>query len=57
KGSLVAKTAEASHPVLAKGRTAPGQFALLANRYLDTYGYKREDLADVSMKNHNNAVK
>jgi acetyl-CoA C-acetyltransferase len=57
KGSLVAKTAEASHPVLAKGRTAPGQFALLANRYLHTYGYTREDLAAVSMKNHSNAVK
>jgi acetyl-CoA C-acetyltransferase len=56
KGSLVAKTAEASHPVLAKGRTAPGQFALLANRYLHTYGYTRRDLADVSMKNHHNAV-
>ena len=57
KDSLVAKTAEASHPVLAKGRTAPGQFALLANRYLHTYGYTRSDLADVSMKNHHNAVK
>ncbi len=57
KGSLLAKTAEASHPVLAKGRTAPGQFALLANRYLHTYGYTRRDLADVTMKNHHNALK
>ncbi len=57
KESLLAKTAEASHPVLAKGRTAPGQFALLANRYLHTYGYSRRDLAEVSIKNHHNAVK
>ncbi len=56
KGSLVAKTAEGSHPTLAKGRTAPGQFALLANRYLDTYGYPRDDLARVAMKNHRNAM-
>ena len=57
KGSLLAKTAEASHPVLAKGRTAPGQFALLANRYLHEYGYTREDLAAVAVKNHGNAVR
>ena len=56
KGSLVAKTAEGSHPTLAKGRTAPGQFALLANRYLDTYGHTRDDLARVAMKNHRNAM-
>jgi len=57
KGSLLAKTAEASHPVLAKGRTAPGQFALLANRYLHEYGYTREDLAAVAVKNHGNATR
>ena len=57
KGSLVAKTAEDSHPLLAKGRTAPGQFALLANRYLDTYGYTREDLAAVATKNHHHATR
>ena len=57
RGSLVAKTAEDSHPLLAKGRTAPGQFALLANRYLHTYGYTREDLAAVAMKNHHNAMR
>ncbi len=57
RGSLLAKTAEASHPVLAKGRTAPGQFALLANRYLHEYGYTREDLAAVAVKNHSNATR
>ena len=35
RGSLVARTANLTHPTLAKGRTAPGQFALLANRYME----------------------
>jgi acetyl-CoA C-acetyltransferase len=55
RGSLVAKTAEQTHPTLAKGRTAPGQFALLANRYLHEYGAGTEDLALVAVKNHGNA--
>src|SRR5690606_8385654 len=50
--SLVAKTADQTHPTLSKGRTAPGQFALLATRYLHTYGYDVETLAAVSVKNH-----
>ncbi len=56
KESLVAKTAEHTHPTLAKGRTAPGQFALLANRYLHEFGYSREDLALVPVKNHRHAM-
>ncbi|MGW4203458.1 acetyl-CoA acetyltransferase [Streptomyces sp. NPDC004726] len=56
RGSLVAKTVEQSHPVLAKGRTAPGQFALVAARYLHEYGYGREVLAEVAVKNHAHAV-
>ncbi|MFE4423982.1 acetyl-CoA acetyltransferase [Streptomyces sp. NPDC056817] len=56
RGSLVAKTVEQSHPVIAKGRTAPGQFALVASRYLETYEYGREVLAEVAVKNHANAV-
>ena len=55
RGSLVAKTAEQTHPTLAKGRTAPGQFALLANRYMHEYGATMEDLARVAVKNHGNA--
>jgi acetyl-CoA C-acetyltransferase len=51
--SLVEKTANQTHPVLSKGRTAPGQFALLARRYMDRYGYDLETLALVSVKNHN----
>lgn len=57
KGSLVAKTAEQTHPTLAKGRTAPGQFALLANRYMHTYGATIEDLAGVAVKNHAHATR
>ncbi|HEX5567636.1 MAG TPA: acetyl-CoA acetyltransferase [Streptomyces sp.] len=56
RGSLVAKTVEQSHPVVAKGRTAPGQFALVASRYLHHHGYGREVLAEVAVKNHGNAA-
>lgn len=55
--SLVAKTADHTHPTLAKGRTAPGQFALLANRYLHTYGYDASVLAQVPVKNHRHATR
>ncbi|SCF24737.1 acetyl-CoA C-acetyltransferase [Micromonospora viridifaciens] len=54
--SLVAKAVEQSHPVIAKGRTAPGQFALVASRYLHTYGYGRDVLAAVAVKNHQHAT-
>jgi acetyl-CoA C-acetyltransferase len=38
RGSLVAQAMERGHPVLCKGRTAPGMFALLATRYFKEYG-------------------
>jgi len=56
RGSLVARTANLTHPTLAKGRTAPGQFALLANRYLHEYDYGVEDMAGVAVKNHAHAA-
>jgi acetyl-CoA C-acetyltransferase len=56
RGSLVARTANLTHPTLAKGRTAPGQFALLANRYLHEYDCTVEDLAGVAVKNHAHAA-
>jgi acetyl-CoA C-acetyltransferase len=56
KGSLVARTANLTHPTLAKGRTAPGQFALFARRYIDEYGYTPEDFAAVAVKNHRHAA-
>lgn len=57
RASLVAKTTYQTHPVLSKGRTAPGQFALVASRYLATYGHPAEVLAEVSVKNHEHATR
>src|SRR5262249_16661162 len=42
------------HPLLARGNTAPGLFALAANRYMHTFGLTRETLARVAVKNHRN---
>lgn len=42
------------HPLLARGNTAPGLFALAATRYMHTYGMGREMLAKVAVKNHKN---
>lgn len=52
RGSLVAQAVNRGHPVLAKGRTAPGMFALLASRYFKEYGASEEALAAVATKNH-----
>jgi len=57
RGSLLAKTANQTHPTLAKGRSAPGQFALLATRYMHEYGVGIETLARVSVKNHEHALR
>jgi acetyl-CoA C-acetyltransferase len=45
------------HPLLARGNTAPGLFALAANRYMHTFGLGRETLAKVAVKNHKNGAK
>lgn len=50
--SLIAVHAERGHPLVCKGRTPPGMFALLAQRYLARYGAPREALAEVAVKNH-----
>lgn len=55
--SLLAKTANHTHPTLSKGRTAPGQFALVANRYLHAYDYEPSLLAQVAVKNHDHAMR
>jgi acetyl-CoA C-acetyltransferase len=52
RGSLVAQAVTRGHPVLAKGRTAPGMFALLATRYFSEYGAGEDALCAVAMKNH-----
>lgn len=45
------------HPLLAKGNSAPGLFALAANRYMHTYGVERDVLAKVAVKNHYNGAR
>lgn len=57
RGSLLARHVVDTHPLLAKGRSAPGQFALLATRYLWEWGYDREVLAAVAVKNHANGAR
>lgn len=52
RDSLVATHAENGHPIYAKGRTAPGMFGLMANRYFEVYGNAKEEMAMVSVKNH-----
>lgn len=45
------------HPLLAKGNSAPGLFALAATRYMHTFGVGREALARVAVKNHFNGAR
>lgn len=45
------------HPLLAKGNSAPGLFALAATRYMHTFGIGREVLAKVAVKNHHNGAR
>lgn len=52
RGSLVATHAERGHPIYSKGRTAPGMFGLMARRYFEVYGDSKEEMALVSVKNH-----
>ncbi len=52
RGSLVAQAVERGHPLLCKGRTAPGMFALLATRYFKEYGVDESVLGHVAVKNH-----
>ena len=52
RSSLVGISVGRGHPVLCKGRTAPGMFALLATRYFKEYGINEETLGHVAVKNH-----
>lgn len=47
---------EGIHPYLESGSTAPGLFALSANRYMHTFGLDRRVLAKVAVKNHANGA-
>jgi acetyl-CoA C-acetyltransferase len=57
RGSLVARTGNMTHPTLAKGRSGPGFFALLASRYLDCWERTADDLSAVAVKNHEHATR
>ncbi len=45
---------EGAHPYAGDGVTAPGIFAMAANRYFHRFGVGREALAKVAVKNHHN---
>ncbi len=45
------------HPLLARGATAPGLFALAANRWMHEFKVDRTPLAMVAVKNHANGAK
>ncbi|MBW6483279.1 MAG: thiolase family protein [Vicingaceae bacterium] len=50
--SIVKMMVEYGHPFLQKGFTAAGTFAVYANRMMKKYGLTREDISNVSVKNH-----
>jgi acetyl-CoA C-acetyltransferase len=47
---------EGIHPLLEAGSTAPGMFAMFANRYMEQFGLDRSTLAKVAVKNHANGA-
>jgi acetyl-CoA C-acetyltransferase len=57
KGSVARRYREETHPLLAKGRTAPGMFALRARRYAETYGTDHDAFRRVSVKSRENGAK
>ena len=50
--SIVKMMVELSHPYFQKGFTAAGTFAVYAKRIMHEYGLTREDIANISVKNH-----
>ena len=54
RDSLIRQTIMNGHPVVGKGQTAPGMFALMANKHFKEFGTTKEDLAKVAIKNHYN---
>lgn len=47
----------AASSVIGAGNTAPGGFALAANRYFHEYGVTKETLAKIAVKNHYNGAR
>jgi acetyl-CoA C-acetyltransferase len=54
--SIVKMMVDAGHPIYQKGFTAAGTFAVFATRHFKNYGTTREDLAQISVKNHKHAL-
>ena len=48
---------DGAHPYMGDGLTAPGIFAMAANRYFHRFGGGREALAKVAVKNHHNGAR
>lgn len=57
KGSVVQRYREDTHPVLAKGRTAPGMFALRAKHYRHVFGSDPDVFREIAVKNRENGAK
>ena len=54
--SIVKMMVDAGHPIYQKGFTAAGTFAVYATRHFKEYGTTREDLSQISVKNHKHAL-
>ncbi len=54
--SLVKMMAENGHPIIQKGFTAAGTFAVTITRHMHEFGTKPEHLGMISVKNHRHAV-
>jgi acetyl-CoA C-acetyltransferase len=52
RGSLVMQHVDRGHPIVSKGRTAPGMFGLVAERYGAVYENPRAGMTAVAVKNH-----
>lgn len=52
RASLLGQHIERGHPVIAKGRTAPGIFGPIATRYAHEFASPREAMSAIAVKNH-----
>jgi len=55
--SLIKQIITHGHPIIGKGQTAPGMFAMMATVHFKRFGTTKEDLAKVAVKNHYNGVR
>lgn len=52
RASLLGQHIERGHPLIAKGRTAPGMFGVIATRYTHEFSSPRKAMSAVAVKNH-----